>query len=166
MSDPDSTILVQLHAQPTLSIRGEVPIAHLGASHGARLRALHDHVHSHQLEVAGPPYVRYHTFGETVTDVEVGVPLRQDAPGAGAIQAGHLPGGPAFVTEHDGPHVQLGRAYGRVRDALSAMNRAPEGAAWEVYEWIDLAAHDTDRTTWADATQGRTRLVQPVREGA
>lgn len=160
----EAPVLVQLTPQPTLSIRGVVPVATLGASHGERLSALRTHLGKARLAAAGPPFVRYHTFGEHETDVEVGVPLLEEAPGEGDVRAGRLPGGAALVTEHHGAHRELGRAYGRLHQALGAANLVPDGAAWEIYEWIDLS-RDEDPPERARTTHGHTRLVQPVREG-
>ena len=37
---------------------------------------------------AGPPYVRYRSFGETRTDLEVGIPVAAGAVGQGRVAAG------------------------------------------------------------------------------
>jgi len=157
----EATTLIHLQQQPTLSLRGTVLIADLGTSHGARLRALQSYLVQENIPVIGPPFVRYHTFGDRETDVEVGVPVAQEQAGTGDIQAGHLPGGPALVTEHIGAHDQLGKVYGRVRQAMLSQKRAPNGAAWEVYEWIDLL-RDQGLSPAPDPSEWHTRLVQPL----
>lgn len=43
------------------------------------------------------PTVRYHSFGEVDTDLEIGVPVAADVAGEGRIVRGELPAGPAFV---------------------------------------------------------------------
>lgn len=157
----ESTRLIHLQEQTTLSIRGQVPIADLTTAQGERLRALRAYLTRESIPVAGAPFVRYHTFGDQETDVELGVPLVREAQGQAEIQAGHLPGGPALVTEHVGAHDRLGEVYGRLHQAMSAGGHTPNGAAWEVYEWIDLA-HDEGQQSRPPPTEWQTRLIQPV----
>ncbi|GAA5533031.1 GyrI-like domain-containing protein [Deinococcus aluminii] len=159
----ESTTLIQLQEQPTLTIRGQVRIEALGAAYGERLRALRAYLLQEGLRVTGAPFVRYHTFGAEETDVELGVPIAQEWPGRDEIKAGHLPGGPALVTEHVGAHVDLGKAYQRVRQAMTAEGFTPNGPAWEVYEWIDVN-EDPERERAFAASEGHTRLVQPLLE--
>ena len=165
MQDPlsETPVLVQLQAQPILSIRGEIRIADISSSHGERFQALRDHLKAHRLVAAGPPFVRYHTFGKEHTDAEVGVPVQQAIAGDGAIQAGHLPAGPALVNEHVGPHQQLGKAYRRLHEALQAKNLSAEGAAWEVYHWMDLSRDPTEAAPTLPE-RWHTTLVQPLKQ--
>ena len=153
------TQLVELTAQPVLSIRSTFPVARLGEVVGDRLATLSRHLRDHGLHPAGPPFVRYHTFGDVETDMEFGVPLTAPAPGDGAVVAGELPAGPAVTTVHDGPHIELGRAYGAIADWCAAHGREPAGPAWETYHWIDL----TDPEPQAASAGGRTQLTQPIK---
>ncbi|SMB97591.1 hypothetical protein [Deinococcus hopiensis] len=158
-----STALIQLQEQPTLSIRGQVRIAILGAAYGERLSALRVYLLQEGIWVTGSPFVRYHTFGEEKADAELGVPLAQAWPGLGEVKAGRLPGGPALVTEHIGAHVELGKAYRRVQQAVTAGGFTPNGPAWEVYKWIDVTHFGgPGREHGFAASEGHTRLVQPL----
>ncbi|GEM48376.1 GyrI-like domain-containing protein [Deinococcus cellulosilyticus] len=159
----ETPVLVELQTKPTLSIRGEISIQDIARSHGERLQRLWEHLKQHQLVPAGPPFVRYHTFGDERTDVEVGVPLVHPAAGSGNLQAGHLPGGLALVTEHDGPHRQLGRAYQRLQQAMQERGLHRDGPAWEVYNWMALALDTADRSDVA-SDRGHTTLVQPLKQ--
>jgi effector-binding domain-containing protein len=151
----------QLEPQPVLSIRATVRIEQLGAEMGERLQALRDHLQQHGAQPAGPPFVRYHTFGETETDLETGVPVDRPVPGGGRALAGELPGGPAVTTWHTGPHDKMGEAYERIAAGLKKHGREPDSPAWEVYYWIDLSK-DLDPPSW-DPSSWRTELVQPVK---
>ena len=152
------TELVELPARPVLSIRTTFPVARLGEMVGDRLATLSRHLRDHGLRPAGPPFVRYHTFGDVQTDMEFGVPLTAPAEPAGDIAAGELPAGPAATTYHDGPHIELGKAYREIAAWCAAHNRTPAGPAWETYHWIDLAAPSPR----ASAASGRTQLTQPL----
>ncbi|GGJ36753.1 GyrI-like domain-containing protein [Deinococcus roseus] len=160
---PETPVLVQLQQQPTLSIHRKIPIADISTSHGECFQLLHDHLKAQQIVAAGPPFVRYHTFEKEHTDVEVGVPLQQDAPASAEIQAGHLPEGPALVTEHVGPHQKLGEAYRRLHQAMKSSSHEPEGAIWEIYHWMDLTKDPAEEST-NTPQDWHTTLVQPLKK--
>jgi effector-binding domain-containing protein len=146
---------------PVLSIRQTVAVADLAQAQGQGLGELWRALQARGLVPAGPPFVRYHTFGETETDLELGVPLSEGATGEGRVEAGELPGGPAIVTWHIGPHDSLGEAYGRLGTWLAQHRREAAGPAWEVYWWID-AGREPDPSSWPAPAEWRTELVQPV----
>lgn len=151
-----------LSPQPTLSVRETVPLAALDEAHDRMLRALADVLTRRGVRPAGPPVVRYHTFGSTETDVELAVPVAEPLAGEGQVVTGELPGGPAATTWHLGAHdKKLGEAYARLEEGVKARGRQKEGAAWEVYTWIDLLTYrGTD--VWPDPSTWRTQLVQPL----
>jgi len=151
----------QLEPQPILSIRATVRIDQLGEAMGDRLQALQSYLRQHGTQPSGPPFVRYHTFGETETDLETGVPVAAPIDGEGRIAGGELPGGPAVTTWHIGPHDKLGEAYARIEAWLKEHGRERGGPAREVYHWIDLS-HDLDPSKWDPSAWG-TQLVQPIK---
>ena len=113
------------------------------------------------MQPAGPPFVRYHTLGETETDLEVGIPVAEAEPGEGQIAAGALPGGTAVTTWHLGSHDGLAEAYARLRAWLEEHGSTADGAAWEVYWWIDLSV-EPNPSAWPAPSEWRTQLVQPI----
>jgi effector-binding domain-containing protein len=147
--------------QPVLSIRRKVAVAQLAQAQGESLGELWRSMRARGVASAGPPFVRYHSFGETETDVEVGVPVSEGATGDGRIRAGALPGGAAISTWHLGAHDGLGDAYARLNKWLEEHSREAAGPAWEVYSWID-ASQEPDPSTWPPPTEWRTELVRPV----
>jgi effector-binding domain-containing protein len=160
--DPQAVVLVEdRRPLAVLSIRDNVAVAQLAEAQGERLRELWQSLQSRGLGAIGPPFVRYHTFGETETDVEVGVSVHDGVAGDGRIAAGELPGGAALTTWHLGGHDRLGEAYGRLAAWLKEHDREAAGAAWEVYQWID-PNQEPDPSTWPAPTEWRTELVQPV----
>jgi effector-binding domain-containing protein len=147
--------------QPVLSVRRTVPIAELTTAQSENLHELWDVLRIRGVAPAGPPFVRYHTFGEVETDVETGVPVAEPVDGQGRVSAGELPGGRAVVTVHLGSHDRLGEAYKRIGDWLAANGEA-DGPAWEVYEWIDLR-EEPDLSRWPAPADWRAQLVQPIK---
>jgi effector-binding domain-containing protein len=160
--DPEAVIFDEdRDSQPVLSIRTTVAVAELAQAQGDGLSELWRSMQARGLAAIGPPFVRYHTFGETETDLEVGVPVREEATGEGRVEAGSLPGGAAISTWHLGAHDSLAVAYARLTAWLEDNGREAAGPAWEVYWWID-PGREPDPGSWPPPAQWRTELVQPV----
>lgn len=147
--------------QPTLSIRQTIAPDDLIRFQGESLHALWRLLHERAAAPAGPPFVRYHTFGGEQTDVEVGVPVDGDVAGQAQITRGELPAGRAVVAVHEGGHDRLAEAYQAIEQALPT-HGAADGPAWEVYEWIDLS-QEPDPSRWPAPADWRTQIVQPIR---
>jgi effector-binding domain-containing protein len=154
--------IVQLEPQPVLSIRARVQIVDLAQAQDDRIRALSRYLQQSGAQLAGPPFVRYHTFTQTETDLELGIPVVAPVEGEGRIAAGELAGGPAISTWHIGPHDTLAEAYARIQAWLNEHGREPDGAPWEVYYWIDPNQY-RGAATWPDPSSWRTQLVQPIK---
>lgn len=152
----------QLAPQRVLHIRATIRTADLGETVGDRVAALKDYLRRRGLQPSGPPFARYHTFSESETDFELGVPIAVPDAGEGVIAAGELPGGWVATTWHIGPHDKLGDAYARLGAWVQEQGRAPDGPPWEVYHWLALS-QDHDSSTVPDATGWRTQLVQPIK---
>jgi effector-binding domain-containing protein len=158
---PEDILIEEREPQPVLSIRQTVELARLTDAQGESLRELWSSINRHGSEPTGPPFVRYHTFGETETDLEVGIPVVDAVSGEGRIVFRELPGGAAITTWHIGSHDGLADAYARLSAWLKEHGRKAEGAAWEVYTWIDLGV-EPDPSAWPAPSEWRTQLVQPI----
>ena len=159
--DPEAIVLEDRSPQPVLSIRQTIRVDEIAERHGESLRELWGAMRAHAVAAVGPPFVRYHAFGETETDVEVGIPVADRVASEGPIIAGELPGGAVIRTWHIGSHDRLGEAYSRLHSWLGEHGREPAGAAWEVYWWIDPST-DPDPANWPPPAEWRCELVQPV----
>jgi effector-binding domain-containing protein len=159
---PEEVVLVEARQpQPVLSVRAAARTAELTAAQGQRLRELWSSIQTRGLAPVGPPFVRYHTFGEVETDLEVGIPVAEATAGNGRVASGELPGGAAIVTWHIGAHDRLGEAYGRIASWLKEHSRDTAGTAWEVYWWIDPNT-EPDPSSWPPPAEWRTELIQPI----
>jgi len=152
----------QLEPQPVLSIRATVQIVDLAQAQDDCLLALSSYLQQSGAQLAGPPFVRYHTFTQTETDLELGIPVVAPIAGEGRIAGGELGGGLAITTWHIGPHDTLADAYARMQAWLKEHGRKPDGAAWEVYYWIDPNQY-RGASTWPDSSSWRTQLIQPIK---
>jgi effector-binding domain-containing protein len=157
----EDVLIEEREPQPVLSIRQTVELARLTEAQGERLRELWSFINRQGVEPAGPPFVRYHTFGETETDLEVGIPVVDVVSGEGRIVFGELPGGAAITTWHIGSHDRLADAYARLNAWPKEHGREADGAAWEVYTWIDPRL-EPDPSAWPAPSEWRTQLVQPI----
>src|SRR5687767_7315616 len=126
---PESVVIEERTPQPVLSIRRNVRVAQLTEAQSESLRELWSSMQRRGVTPAGPPFVRYHTFVETETDLEVGIPVVEAASDEGRITPGELPGGAAVTTWHLGAHDRLGDAYGRLGAWLKEHEREAAGAA-------------------------------------
>jgi effector-binding domain-containing protein len=159
---PEDAVVEEREPQPVLSIRRTVELAQLTEAQGESLRKLWSSIDRRGVIPAGPPFVCYHTFGETETDVEVGIPVVEASSGEGQVAAGELPGGAAVTTWHIGSHDGLGDAYARLDTWLKEHGRDRDGAAWEVYTWID-PGREPDPSAWPAPSEWRTQLIQPIK---
>jgi len=163
MADPILTDyeIKTLETQPSLAVRVRVPMDQLD------LAALFA-VHLPRLHAAagdgGPPYGRYHEFGPTHADIEIGVPIERVSPhphdpesGADPIELSELPGGPTAVAIHHGSYETLGAAYDRLHDWIHSQGQEDGPGPWESY--IDLPGEVEDMASL------RTVLHWPLQEG-
>ena len=150
-----SVELVELGLQPVVSIRATVPVAALNEAQAEMLHTLSEYLQRSGAQPSGPPFVRYHTFGDSETDMEMGVPMAEPAAGEGRVAVGSLPAGPAISTWHVGAHDRLGEAYERIQRWLKEHSREANSAGWEVYAWID-PSHDARTETWPNSAEWRT----------
>jgi effector-binding domain-containing protein len=147
--------LQTLDPKPALAIRQVVPVSRIAAAIDSWLPIVFTFAGEHGAELAGPPYSRYHHFGEHETDLEIGLPVTGAHQGGGRVQAVELPGGEAAVTWHVGPYDQLADAYAALTGWIADQGRSQAGAPWEVY-WTN-PADEPDPATW------RTQVFAPIR---
>ena len=158
--------IVELAAQPTVSVRVQQPMAKLDLSKvfDRELPKIIGAIQSAGLAPAGPPFGRYHQFGPDIVDVEAGFPVSGSVPGlsaladapAGEIGMSELPGGPAATVVLVGPYDGLGQAYEWLHDWIHGQGRDEGTAPWESY------ASDPGATSQEDL---RTELYWPLLAG-
>jgi effector-binding domain-containing protein len=153
--------IVESSPQPTIAVRVRVPMDDLDL---AALFATHlQRVHALVGERAGPAYGRYHEFGPTHVDVEMGIvvgdstpPAIPDEEGEDRIQVSELPGGPIAMAVHRGSYDGLGDAYNELHDWIHQQGREDGPGPWESY--ID------DPGAVEDIADLRTELHWPLVE--
>jgi AraC family transcriptional regulator len=112
------------------------------------------HAHAAGLAIVGHPYTRFLTMGPGLLTFEVGVPLAAAGTGAGDVEAGALPAGPAACAIHAGPYDGLPDSYAALERWMEAEGLRPAGAPWEAYL--------TDPAEHPDPADWRTEICWPV----
>jgi effector-binding domain-containing protein len=122
----------EIEAQDSLSITVQTTADKIGESFGEVMTRLGAYREASGALMTGPPFARYHTWGESVT-MEVGFPVGDDTPGEGEVERGALPSGSIARAVHTGPYPTLRGAYSAFEEWMKASGRQPSGAPWEVY---------------------------------
>lgn len=144
----------QLKPQHTLTVRVTAAPAELPELLGAIFAEVVNCAQARQVEVAGPPFLRSHSFETAQVDIEAGVPVARAVEGEGRVRASELPGGRVATTWHTGPYESIGPAYESIQAWMNEAKAAPAGAPWEVY-WTD-PGQEPDPSNW------RTEVLWPV----
>jgi effector-binding domain-containing protein len=151
--------IVERDAQPSAAVRVQQPIAELdlAALFDTYLPAVAGRLTELGAAPAGPPFGRYHAFGQDVADVEIGwpvtgpvdalPPLSDSEPGE--VGSSELPAGEVATIVHRGPYDTLGESYQRLETWVSEQGRSLDSGPWESY---------VDDPTEVDASEVRTEI--------
>ena len=112
------------------------------------------HAQAAGLAIVGHPYTRFVSTGPGLLTFEVGVPLAAPGAGAGEVEAGALPAGPAACAVHAGPYDGLPETYAALERWMEAEGLRPSGPPWEAYL--------TDPADHPDPADWRTEVCWPV----
>lgn len=155
--------IVELTPQPTAAVRFARPMAELDLESlfDEHLDTVAERIADLGREPAGPPYGRYHEWGERV-DLEIGIPIATPVANLrplaeceeGEIGASELPGGRAAVTVHRGPYDGLRATYDGLGAWIRQQGEEPGRGPWESY--ID-GPEEVD-----DLDSLRTEVVWPL----
>jgi AraC family transcriptional regulator len=147
--------LIDLAAQPTLTMRAEVAPEALSAKLAEILPAVYNHILAQRLQPAGAPFTRYLSMTD-VFQIEAGLPVASPAVSRDAIQASELPAGPTATTLHVGPYDKLGDAHEALWQWAEANGYTPAGGGWESY--ITDPGEEPDPNKW------QTQVFLPLRK--
>ncbi len=157
-SEVDQVVsIVELDETPVLFMARRIDREEFATVLAELLPAVFQYVMEQGLGMAGPPFVRYMEQSAAFLAVQAGIPLaEQPKPPSPElnIEAGVLPGGPAAVTVHRGPYDTLGDSHMVLDRWMTANDRQPAGAPWEVYL--------TDPGEVPDPKDWETQILWPV----
>lgn len=145
-----------LQAQPILFARLRAARHELPNAIAEGVGKVFMHAQQASIALAGHPFTRYPSTGPGLLTIEVGFRLSAPAPGAGDVEAGALPAGPAIVAVHGGPYDQLSETYAAAERWMEANGLQPAAAPWEWYV--------TDPAEHPNPADWRTEVYWPVAE--
>lgn len=151
--DGPSYQVVDRERQFVASIRLECKESELAATMAIVLPEVMAHLTATGAKMAGPPFSRYHSFGDTV-DLEAGIPVAKPIEAKGRVKNSELPAGKVVTAWHVGPYDKLGAAHLALQGYAKEHGLTAAGGPWEIY-W-------TDPGMVPDPKKWRTQLFLPV----
>jgi effector-binding domain-containing protein len=125
--------LVDLPAQPTLSIRTTTSIKELPQALGRAYGAIGQYLAEIGKQPAGAAYAAYFTFEMESMDIEIGFPVASKLPGKGEIQSGEIPAGKIARCLYTGPYKKIKPAYDALTSYVEEQGYEASGVAYEYY---------------------------------
>jgi effector-binding domain-containing protein len=142
-----------LAMRETAVVMIDVAPEEIGPAVGAAIGEVEVAMRAAGVDLAGPPFARYHQFEPRIR-AEIGFPVMRPAPDVGSVVPGRLPGGRVASILHIGPYETLERSYGELTRWLAGMGLQPSGPLWEVY-WSD-PGEEPNPAAW------RTEIFAPI----
>jgi effector-binding domain-containing protein len=127
--------VVERKAQPVASIRTTCKQTEISKTLAVLLPEVMAHLTAIGAKTAGPPFSRYHSFGDDV-DIEAGIPVARPIQEKGRVKNSELPAGKAVTAWHIGPYEKLSEAHQGLMGYVAEKQLKAKGGPWEVY-WTD-----------------------------
>jgi effector-binding domain-containing protein len=125
--------LMELHDQPTLTMRAINPVEKLPEFFGIAYVGVLAYLQELGEAPAGIPFGVYHNLDMSALDVEAGFPIARVLPGKGEISASIIPGGTYISTTHIGSYDSVQPAYDALAEWAKKNSYEPSGIAYEYY---------------------------------
>lgn len=131
----------ELTPQPTVAVRLQALTSELAGLFDVHLPNIAHRLADMGVQPAGPPYARYHEYGEERVDVEIGIPVAAPVPNVplladaepGEMASSELPGGRAAITVHRGAYGGLSAIYEGLHDWIHQQGGEEGSGPWESY---------------------------------
>jgi effector-binding domain-containing protein len=153
-AEPVECSVKLIDPQPCATIRMTVKASEVSQSLATMLPEVAGYLAEAGVDMAGPPFSRYHEIDAETIDLEAGIPTKTRVQGRGRVRATELPGGKAAVAWHFGPYHELPKTYARLEAWMKAQSLRARDAFWEIY-WTDPGI-EPDPAHW------RTQVLWPI----
>jgi len=138
-----------------LSVRTTAKTAEIESKMGAIYGDIMKYIKKNKLTVSGVPVAIYHTWTDTETDMECGIPFTGTAKGDKKIKVSKTYDGKVVTFMHLGSYESSGKSWGELLNYVKTAGFELNGAAYEEYI--------TDPTTEPDTSKWMTKLCQPIK---
>ena len=125
--------LMELHDQPTLTMRAIYPVEKLPEFFGIAYSGVMVYLQELGEAPSGMPFGVYYNLDMSALDVEAGFPVSRVLPGKGEISASIIPGGKYISTLHMGSYDSMEPAYDALNEWAKKNSYEPTGIAYEYY---------------------------------
>lgn len=125
--------VVELSAQPTLTIRTTTSVQNLPLVLGKVYETIADYLQEMGEQPAGPPYAAYYNMDMQNLDVEAGFPMSGRLSGRDDIKVSEIPSGKVATCLHVGPYSEIEPAYNTLFQWINDNGYEATGVALEMY---------------------------------
>lgn len=125
--------LTAVEPQPALTIRSQARLEDLPAMFENFYGALIEYLEEMAEDIAGPPFVIYHSIETEIMDVEAGLPIAKTLPEKGTIKYTEISIERAVSTIHTGPYSEIESAYLALVEWIDENGFEPTGITYEFY---------------------------------
>lgn len=102
-----------------LKIRTKTRADELSKTLGTCYGKIFQHMQEHHIQMNGAPYTAYFNMDMNNLDIEVGLPILNEANSVGDIEFDKIPAGKYVSTIHIGPYEQMESAYTALGEFMS-----------------------------------------------
>lgn len=146
--------IVELEAQETVAVRGDVALADLPAFFARAYREAAEAASAAGVRIVGPPFGFYPQMPTETVVVEAGFPVSSPVEPRGNAHPLVLPGGRAVRAIHVGPYETMEQTYKDLELWMQQHAVRPAIGMWERY--LSDPQAEPDPATW------RTEIIWPL----
>jgi len=138
-----------------LSIRDTISQMNMNNAHGKLYDEINQFLISKEVDVLEPPLVIYHSWSDTIVDIEVGVSVKDSAMlGNVRITMNKIKKSNVVTATHYGAYERLPETYFGINEWMRKNKVIVTGPPWEIYL--------TDPTTEANPKKWETAIYFPI----
>jgi len=122
-----------IKGQPSISIRMQGAASNASAIHETIYQQLFVYIKEVETEVDGDVFSIFHSWNDSIADIEAGIPINKEVPGNGKIKYGLSPSGKFVSLIHLGNYDDFHRTHDTFRRWMEKNKVTPSGPAVHIY---------------------------------
>lgn len=150
-------IIEEIVTEPKIyvSIRDTATLSSIKTKYRFMLEQILKFIKSNNLTPSGSPMLIYHSFSDTLFDIETCLPVPKFIQTTGKIQCGQIESVDALLVKQFGQIQSTSGAYNALQAGLNSRGLSQKGPFWE--EFITDQHNESDSTIW------QTNIYLPVK---